>query len=666
MVADCSAVREVGCWPFVVHGNPMACLGSQPAQVAGFLPSLTNAPATFQRLMDFLFNDLRFSGTLCYLDDILVHAPTFDEALQRLRTVFTRLRAAGLTLNLAKSVFFPRVLKYLGQIVRDGKLIPDQKKIEALHRIQPPMNITEVRSLLGLIGCYQSYIKGYAEVQPIFNLLRAQKNSKRVNQATPVQWLPIHQTALENAVALLEPAVLLIPLDSDCFLVETDASGSTVAAILSVRRDQTWHPVEYYSKTLSQTQRNWPAREREAFAIIAALQKFDYYLRGRAFEVHTDHESLKWMLDCPKGKIARWASLMAEYEMKIVHKRGEELSHVDFLTRHLDAEPDPALADRMCYFTSTSSIPTLQQVLDAQAKHPPLMTTGYTLNDNVIHYHGHIWVPPPLRMQVIAACHSVAPFHHPGIKKTKSTILRVFNWPNLHQDVTNYLQSCLFCKRSRSNKERLQGLFRSHPLPGAFATVYMDFWQCHYNGKDFIVLTLIDQLTKWVECVPLASKTAIQVATALLTSWVYRFGMPQTLISDNDPSFCNAVLDRLTAKLGINRLQSTVYHPEGNAVIESFHRTLNRGLRHVSQAAMPFEEALAMVVFGYRSTIHGTTGHSPAYLAYGVDPRLAPDNDWRMERQIADQERLKFLSLLRLRRPTSSTMCPEPFQRCEK
>ncbi|MGH2622792.1 MAG: RNase H-like domain-containing protein, partial [Sphingobacterium sp.] len=295
-----------------------------------------------------------------------------------------------------------------------------------------------------------------------------------------------------------------MPLESDEFMIETDASSRAVGAILNVKHNNVWEPVEFYSKTLSATQQNWPTRECEAFAIVAALGKFDCYVWCRPFIVHTDHESLKWMLDCPKGKIARWASLMAEYQMTIYHKKGQDLTHVDFLSRFLNDEPDEFLADRMCYFTSTEPIPSLQDIVQAQKSEFVPSSTGFAEKNGVIYYHGRVYVPSSFRTQVIASCHSIAPFHHPGIKKTKATIMRVFNWPNLHSDVASYLQSCLYCRRSRSGQERIQGLFKSHPIPEVFDTVYMDLWQCNYNGKNYTVLTLIDQCTKWSECIELS------------------------------------------------------------------------------------------------------------------------------------------------------------------
>lgn len=615
-----------------------------------FMPfGLTNAPATFQRVMDFLFLDLHFKGVLCYLDDILVHSPSFQGAFGILRTVLARLRAAGLKLNIGKSVFFPRKLKYLGQLIEDGRLIPDPEKIEAIRKLKPPSNLHEVRSLLGFLGYYHSFIPNYSEIMlPIFDLLKQQKNSRRSNVSTGIHWTPNHQGAMEYASILLEKAVLEVPLDSDEFMVETDASETAIGAVLNVKRDNEWRPVEFYSKTLNRTQQRWPVREGEAFAIVMALQKFDYCVRGRTLTVHTDHKSLKWMLECQKGKIARWASLLAEYDITVIHRKSQQMLHVDFLSRFIDDSPEPALADRMCYFTSTAAFPSFEAVISAQQAFPRHSSKGFTQKDNVVYYHGLVWVPPALRHDIIAACHSVLPFHHPGIKKTKATVLRIFNWPGLHQDVINFMKSCLYCRRCRSGHERLQGLLRPHPFPGPFDTLYMDFWECQYNGTHFKILTIIDQHTKWAECIPIKDSTAATVTSALLRSWIYRFGVPRTLISDRDPGFTNSMLDRLSAAIGVKRLLSTPYHPEGNSVIESFHRTLSMGLRFVNHQVIPFEEAIDMVLFAYRSTLHSTTGHSPSFLVYGMDPKLPNDSDWRVERAPDAQERLKFLSTLRL------------------
>lgn len=157
-----------------------------------------------------------------------------------------------------------------------------------------------------------------------------------------------------------------------------------------------------------------------------------------------------------------------------------------------------------------------------------------------------------------------------------------------------------------------------------------------------------DQLTKWAECFPVPDCTASTVATYLIHHYIYRFGAPSTIISDRDPAFTSDLFKHIASTLGITHLTSTPYHPEGNEVIESFHRTLNTGFRFFNHKITPFHAALHNILFSYRVTIHSTTGHSPSFMIYGQDLRLTPDSEWRLKMNPEAAERLKFLSTLRL------------------
>ena len=99
---------------------------------------LVNAPATFQRLMETVFGDLRWKGVLIYLDDVLILGKTAEEALNKLKEVFQRLKEANLSLRLDKCEFFPRKINYLGFDIEEGKLVPMEKKIQALKDFEEP------------------------------------------------------------------------------------------------------------------------------------------------------------------------------------------------------------------------------------------------------------------------------------------------------------------------------------------------------------------------------------------------------------------------------------------------------------------------------------------------------------------------------------------------
>lgn len=620
---------------------------------------LTNAPATFQRMADFLFGDLREKGVLAYLDDILVHASTFEECLAKLKVVLDRIEAEGLVVNIEKTNFFPSRLKYLGHIIQNGTTVPNPAKTEVLNKIRKPQNVYDVRRLLGMLGYYHPYLPDFAgTMAPVFDLIAKTPNSKRRNKVTAVEWKEVHENAVRKAVGQLQTAVLTIPLESDNFRLETDASGTSIAVILSCQRNNgLWMPVEFASKKLGIAQKRWPIRDQEAFAIIFGLKKFETYLKGRSFQVFTDHKSLQWMLGAKEGRVARWASRLSEFNLSIVHKGGNQVEHVDYLTRFIDLDDDFDVDPHMSYATTNvvratpTTLPSVKEVVAEQQKVDRPAIKGIYSKDGVLYYHNAIWVPPSLRIKVIAACHIVSPYNHNGKKSTVNTIKRAFNWPRLDADVAEYRSACLGCQRTRQGTERLQGLLETHPISGPFNKIYVDYWECFYNGTKFVVLTIVDSLTKWVECTPLPSKETAPVVSAFISSWICRFGVPSTIVNDNDKVLTSKVVRGLQASFGTKCIEVVPYHHDGNALIESFHRHLNRGLatfESPNKSVVPFNEALQLVLFSYRSTIHSTTGESPAFMVYGFDPRPPMDNDWRTVQDVPMAQRLKFLNEMRL------------------
>ena len=93
---------------------------------------LTNAPSTFERLMDRVFQGLNPDICLIYLDVIIVKGSTFQEHLNKLREVFTRLRAAGLKLSPKKCELFRKEVRFLGHVVSAEGIRTDPQKTETV------------------------------------------------------------------------------------------------------------------------------------------------------------------------------------------------------------------------------------------------------------------------------------------------------------------------------------------------------------------------------------------------------------------------------------------------------------------------------------------------------------------------------------------------------
>lgn len=605
---------------------------------------LKTAPATFSRLMDLVLGDMYWKGVCVYLDDVLVHSQTFEGVMTLLEEVLSRLKDANLTLAINKCEFFPKRLEYLGFIAEDGVLKPNIEKIEALKKIKTPRNVKDVRSLLGCVGYFRIFIPDFSRLaEPLNRLLR---------KGVRFQWSTGCEKARNELIDLLIRATLSNPLDSDFLKVETDASDTSISGALFCRssEDDSWRPVEFLSKNLNQTQRNWPVHEREAFAIVHSLDKFDPYLRGRKFDVYTDNASLKWMNTTKKGKVARWAALLGEFDMNVIYRPGKTNVCADFLSRYVDNSPEVYLPDRAMLWHVSVKLPSVLDIIHAQKVESHPQSRSYIMKDGIVFFAGKIWVPPSQRLHVIEKYHNLMLYHHPGVKRTVAAIRKVFSWSGIQVDVTKYVRACLGCQRLRPGAESLQGFVTSHPVEGPFCRIHMDIYEVVIDGQTINCLTMIDNHTKWAECTVIPDKSARTIAEMFVKIWVSRFGCPQVLVTDNEKAFSGVFMDQLCSILGVKKLLITVKHSDGNAPIESFHRVLSKGFqRFVNELEcqrIKMDEVLQLILYGYRLSYHSSVKDTPAYLTFGIDPR-PPAPTFHNRCQPEHRERLEILNTIR-------------------
>ncbi|UYV72917.1 hypothetical protein LAZ67_10001158 [Cordylochernes scorpioides] len=184
------------------------------------MPSgLCNAPATFERMIDSVLGSLKWNMGLCYLDDIVVYAPTFEEHILRLQLVLRCIQKAGLSLNHKKCLFGSRKMKIFGHLVDANGIIQIQIKLK------PPKNISELRIFLGLCSYYRRFIENFADkARSLHDLLKTEKQ---------FNW----DAAQEKAFEVLKTALISEPVlghfdESADTHLHTDASGHGIGAVL--------------------------------------------------------------------------------------------------------------------------------------------------------------------------------------------------------------------------------------------------------------------------------------------------------------------------------------------------------------------------------------------------------------------------------------------------
>ncbi|XP_063061560.1 uncharacterized protein LOC134454470 isoform X2 [Engraulis encrasicolus] len=290
---------------------------------------LRNAAATFQRLMNQVVANL--DGCAVYLDDAVTYSDTWTSHLDRLRQLFSRLAQAKLTVNLAKCEFARATVTYLGKVVGQGSVRPVRSKVLAIDALAPPANRRQLMSFLGMVGYYRSFCPNFSSVvAPLTNLLK---------KGQPFEWTAVCQTAFAKAKAFLtsEPLLAAPRLDRP-FKLQVDASKVGAGAVL-LQDDVNGveHPVCYFSRKFNSYQLHYSTIEKEALALVWALQTFEVYLGGSAEPIHIycDHNPLVFLqsLQNPNQRLMRWSLFLQPYNLRITHIKGRENVTADPLSR---------------------------------------------------------------------------------------------------------------------------------------------------------------------------------------------------------------------------------------------------------------------------------------------------------------------------------------------
>src|SRR6266545_2693692 len=255
---------------------------------------LTNSPATFQTMMDDIFEDLISEGVVVvYLDDILIFTETLEEHRKITRRVMELLEKHKLYLRPDKCEFEKTTIEYLGVIISHNSVAMDPVKIAGVAEWPAPTNKKEVQSFLGFTNFYRRFIKDFSEhARPLFDLTRNDAGWR---------WESAEQSAFDRLKQSVTASPVLISPDSTRpFRIEADSSDFATGAVLSQMsaEDEKWHPVAFLSKSLSSVERNYEIHDKEILAIIRALQEWRHFVEGAEHpcEIWMDNKNLEYFM----------------------------------------------------------------------------------------------------------------------------------------------------------------------------------------------------------------------------------------------------------------------------------------------------------------------------------------------------------------------------------
>jgi len=230
---------------------------------------MTNSPATFQTMMNNIFQNLIAEGiVVVYLDNILIFTKTEEKHAQVVRWVLQVLKESKLFLHPEKCEFYKQQIEYLGLVILENKVSMDPVKVAGVREWPTPENKMDVQAFLGFVNFYRRFIWDFsAKARPLFDLTRSEQ---------VWTWSRMEQVAFEDLKTVVTTAPVLVSLqESDPFQIEVDSSDFATGAVLSQQSmmDGKWHPVVFYSKSLSSMERNYKIHDKEMLAIIRALEE---------------------------------------------------------------------------------------------------------------------------------------------------------------------------------------------------------------------------------------------------------------------------------------------------------------------------------------------------------------------------------------------------------
>lgn len=588
-----------------------------------------------------------------YIDDFLLSTKgTFYEHLHAIERVFKVLQEKNFTLNLKKTIFLKKKVKFLGHEVSVDGIRPLRDKLNVISEFESPRNRTDLQRFLGICTYYRHFTVQHANlIEPFREILKG-KN--------PWKWDENHEKAFSvMKKAFVNCVRLSHHMPGKKYRLQTDASDVGISGILyQVDDEGECRIVALVSRCLSSAEINYTTTEKELLAIIYAITKLRTYLIGQKFLIITDHKGLTFLNSTAylNSRLIRWSLVLQQYDFSVEYCKGVDNVVADFFSRNPEGKfintPSNYLSIDVLFNDNTDHITyncnqmmytgevihSLKHLEELQKVDPVVIEIRKKLENNeltkifVIEHgilfrymeKGEVWqivIPETLTKGLINCVHTK--LGHPGTYKTIAYISQYYYWKSMNRDIKKFVISCDLCQRVKIKNQNMEGAFRivQSSEPGDLVSV--DFFgplPRSIGGMEYIFVVL-DVFSKYVRLYPIKRETTDTVLRKLIDSYFPEMGIPKRILSDNGTQFSSPKWGNRLRDLGIGVIFSSVRHPQGNPV-ERVMRELGRLFRTLcADKHTRWAKCIGDIEFFLNATTHMSTGFSPMELHFGKKPK---------------------------------------------
>jgi hypothetical protein len=646
---------------------------------------LTGCPASFSRLMELVMRDA--SNIITYIDDVLIHSKDHTSHLDHLQVALERIKTHNLKLNMAKCIFGSSSVAYLGHNLTATGISPGTDKAQAVRDTKPPTSVKHVKSFVGLCNYFRIYIRRFAQrAAPLFALTRqdCQWKGGRLPEEALSAFLDLRQAICDKPILSYPSRIGEYRLYVDAAQGDAKNKGGLGAVLMQHLPNGKQTVLGFASRRLDKHEKNYPAFLLELAASVYGMDYFETHLKGRKFGLYTDHKPLTNLSITHKKTLATLQHKMQIMCPEFRYVAGENNKVADFLSRYQGIGIAMVDASNHRVKTLQSLDPNLQPMFEAVkqflVENPDSVGTNYEIKTKLCRYPIAIknnilivkipktsietkapWrvvVPNAMQKELLKEAHNSSIAGHGGAFKTAKRVQDTFWWAGMGQDIAEHVKQCQVCQKANNQGSGLIPPLQPLPMPsGPNERIHVDLFgplKTSQEGNK-VVIVITDAFTKLVKIGALKDKEASTVANAILSRWIYVHGVPKKIQSDGGKEFCNELQTALYDSLNIEHNITTPYHPQTNAQVEIFNKTMAKYFRTAladsEKSTLDWEIYLGPLMFSYNTAVNKSTLVSPFYATFGYDPRTplweSPDQILGVDQNVSQPKAAKALHEIR-------------------
>ncbi|UYV71623.1 hypothetical protein LAZ67_8003894, partial [Cordylochernes scorpioides] len=524
-----------------------------------------------------------------YVDDLLIYADSIEEPNEKLKGILEIARRNNIKFDLTKAQICKKEVSFLGHMISKNGIDPEPNKVDKVINLKKPEDKKSLQRVMGLYNYLGKFIP---------NLAASTSNIRGILKKNVVwHWGPRQDIEFHHIKECVRNAPSLGHYDKTKTLVlQCDASKDAMgAALLQENR-----PLAFASASFNDSQKQYSQIEKELLSIYYGCKKFEYLLLGHTFIIQTDHQPLLPLIQKPltdiSPRLQRIVMKLFAFDFKLQYRPGKCLILADTLSRDthpIDELPTPFLEDRRMVKLISANISdekliTLQK--DTREDTTLLKIIHYVIegwpiskkdvDEDVKPYYDfrhriYLWnellcvgsaivVPGTQRNYMLELLHK----SHQGISAIQGLARESLFWPGMSMDIAERVKSCDICQKYQKSKTR--ETLRSFPIPDyPWQTVSMDIFYIERKPH----LLIVDRFSGYPEVYALNPPTATNVRNKLRETFA-RFGIPETIMSDNGPPFHSEIMTDFCTKWGIRQIFSSPHLHRSNGLAERNIQTI--------------------------------------------------------------------------------------------